>query len=51
MAANTQLQLWTFQRNTNAIRCYRARGFQVVRETDGSGNEEREPDVLMGWTA
>ena len=51
MAANTHLQLWTFQRNNNAIRFYRARGFRLVRETDGSGNEEREPDVLMEWTA
>ncbi len=51
MAVNTRLQLWAFQRNTNAIRFYRARGFRVVRETDGSRNDEREPDMLMEWSA
>jgi putative acetyltransferase len=51
MAANTQLQLWSFQRNTNAIRFYLARGFHVVRDTDGHDNEEREPDVLLEWNA
>jgi len=45
------LQLWTFQRNTNARRFYEARGFALVRETDGSGNEEKEPDALYLWTA
>jgi hypothetical protein len=28
-----------------------ARGFRVVRETDGSRNDEREPDMLMEWSA
>jgi putative acetyltransferase len=51
MAANARLRLWTFQRNAPAIAFYRARGFNVVRETDGSGNEEREPDALLEWTA
>lgn len=40
------LNLWTFQRNLPARRFYEANGFVVVRETDGSGNEEKEPDVL-----
>ena len=31
-------------------RFYEARGFALVRETDGSGNEEREPDALYLWT-
>ena len=43
------LSLWTFQRNTGARRFYEAHGFRAVRETDGSGNEEREPDVLYRW--
>ena len=43
------LQLWTFQRNANARRFYQARGFALVRETDGSRNEEKEPDVLYLW--
>jgi ribosomal protein S18 acetylase RimI-like enzyme len=51
MAGQSQVQLWVFQRNSNAIGFYRARGFRLVRRTDGSGNEEREPDVLMEWTA
>ena len=51
IAANTHLQLWTFQRNINAISFYRARGFRLVRATDGSRNEEREPDVLLEWNA
>jgi len=44
------LQLWTFQRNANARRFYQARGFALLRETDGSGNEEKEPDALYRWT-
>lgn len=44
-----QLSLWTFQRNHAARRFYEAHGFVAVRETDGSGNEEREPDVLYAW--
>jgi len=47
---NSQLQLWTFQRNLNAIGFYTANGFRLVRETDGAGNEEREPDALLGWS-
>jgi len=45
-----RLQLWTFQRNISARRFYEARGFVLVRETDGSGNEESEPDTLYLWT-
>jgi putative acetyltransferase len=43
------LNLWTFQRNLRARRFYEANGFIAVRETDGSGNEEKEPDVLYRW--
>jgi putative acetyltransferase len=49
MQDNTRLQLWAFRRNTRAIRFYLARGFHRVSETDGSGNEEREPDALFAW--
>ncbi len=45
-----RLQLWTFQRNTAARHFYEQRGFLLVRETDGSANEEREPDALYLWT-
>ncbi|GKQ50724.1 N-acetyltransferase [Bradyrhizobium sp. Ce-3] len=44
-----RLQLWTFQRNARARRFYEARGFAVVEETDGSRNEEREPDMRYLW--
>lgn len=43
------LRLWVFQRNAAAIRFYQARGFREIERTDGSRNEEREPDVLMEW--
>jgi len=45
-----RLKLWTFQRNVPARRLYEARGFALVRQTDGSGNEEKEPDALYLWT-
>jgi putative acetyltransferase len=50
-AANTELRLWTFQRNAEARRFYEAEGFVAIDETDGSANEEREPDVLYRWAA
>ena len=48
-AASTSLQLWTFQRNMPARRFYERQGFVAVQETDGSGNDEREPDILYRW--
>jgi putative acetyltransferase len=42
-------RLWTFQRNEGARRFYERHGFRVVELTDGSGNEEREPDMLYEW--
>jgi len=42
-----EIRLWTFQKNLRARRFYAAHGFIEERLTDGSGNEEREPDVLM----
>ncbi|MEJ0074726.1 MAG: GNAT family N-acetyltransferase [Alphaproteobacteria bacterium] len=50
MKNNASLRLWVFQRNTPAIRFYGSRGFREIERTDGSRNEEREPDVLMEWT-
>jgi ribosomal protein S18 acetylase RimI-like enzyme len=44
------LQLWVFQRNQGARAFYAGQGFVVVRLTDGSANEELEPDVLLAWT-
>ncbi len=43
------LQLWTFQVNAPARRFYERHGFEAVEETDGAGNEEREPDVRYVW--
>jgi len=43
------LQLWVFQRNVGARRFYERHGFTVVELTDGSGNEEREPDARYVW--
>jgi putative acetyltransferase len=43
------LDLWTFQRNLGARRFYEARGFLTIEFTDGTGNEEHEPDVRYEW--
>ena len=43
------LQLWAFQSNVGARRFYERHGFVAVEETDGSGNEERAPDVRYAW--
>lgn len=48
-AACPRLQLWTFQGNWAARSFYESNGFVAKRETDGSGNEEREPDILYEW--
>ncbi len=50
MTTHAPLRLWVFQRNTAAIGFYLAHGFREIERTDGSRNEEREPDVLMEWT-
>ncbi|WP_020137560.1 GNAT family N-acetyltransferase [Streptomyces sp. 351MFTsu5.1] len=43
------LSLWTFQVNKPAHRFYERHGFVEAERTDGSGNEEREPDVRYVW--
>jgi putative acetyltransferase len=48
-AAYGDLQLWTFQRNAGARRFYEKHGFLATLETDGSRNDEREPDMLYRW--
>jgi GNAT superfamily N-acetyltransferase len=45
-----RLQLWTFQRNRRARDFYEARGFALLKETDGADNAEKEPDALYLWT-
>jgi GNAT superfamily N-acetyltransferase len=49
MAANTSLELWTFQKNEEARGFYEHHGFREVERTDGAGNEEREPDIRYAW--
>jgi GNAT superfamily N-acetyltransferase len=44
-----RLSLFTFQRNQRARAFYEAHGFQIVEMSDGSGNEEGEPDILYEW--
>ena len=48
--ASERLQLWTFQRNVQARRFYEARSFVLVEQTDGAGNEEKEPAARYLWT-
>jgi GNAT superfamily N-acetyltransferase len=43
------LSLWAFVANHRAIAFYGRAGFAEVLRTDGSGNEERQPDVQMHW--
>lgn len=43
------LDLWVFAPNQGAIRLYERYGFRTMKQTDGSGNEERVPDRLMSW--
>ncbi|MFB7649450.1 GNAT family N-acetyltransferase [Streptomyces sp. NPDC056084] len=43
------LSLWTFQVNAPARRFYERHGFRETERTDGSGNDEREPDVRYCW--
>lgn len=43
------LQLWTFQVNGPAQRFYERHGFIAVERTDGSGDEQHEPDIRYVW--
>jgi GNAT superfamily N-acetyltransferase len=43
------LSLWAFVANHRAVAFYERAGFAEVLRTDGSGNEERQPDVQMRW--
>lgn len=44
-----ELWLWCFASNTPARAFYEKHGFVAERFTDGSDNEERQPDVLYRW--
>ena len=49
-SAEQFLRLWTFQCNLPARCFYEGHGFQIERESDGAGNEERQPDILYCWS-
>ena len=42
-------ELWVFESNTGARRFYERRGLVEVERTDGSGNEEKAPDLRLAW--
>jgi len=44
------LDLWTFVVNEPARRFYARHGFVEIERTDGTGNEERAPDVRLRWS-
>jgi GNAT superfamily N-acetyltransferase len=43
------IRLYTFQCNERARCFYERRGFQAISFGDGSGNEEKCPDILYEW--
>lgn len=42
-------RLWVFQTNEGARRFYERHDCRLIELTDGSGNEEKEPDALYAW--
>jgi ribosomal protein S18 acetylase RimI-like enzyme len=42
-------RFWVFQRNVSARAFYEKHGCTLVRETNGQGNVEREPDAEYAW--
>lgn len=42
--------LWVFEANVPAQRFYARHDLVVTERTDGSGNEERAPDLRMEWS-
>ena len=44
------LTLWTFEANHPARRFYGRHGFTEAERTDGARNDERLPDIRMGWS-
>jgi GNAT superfamily N-acetyltransferase len=49
--AGASLELHVFQRNRGARVFYQRHGFVEAAFSDGAGNEELEPDLVMRWTA
>jgi GNAT superfamily N-acetyltransferase len=44
-------EFWVFQQNERARRFYEAHGAHPVEFTDGSGNEEKTPNMRYRWTS
>jgi hypothetical protein len=42
-------QFWVFQQNAGARRFYERHGCALAKLTDGSANEEKQPDALYVW--
>lgn len=49
--AQAALSIWTPQNNHAARRFYAAEGFVTMGYSDGQGNDEALPEVLMIWSA
>lgn len=45
------LRLHVFTRNVRARRFYQSAGFVLVEQSDGSTNDEQEPDCSYTWAA
>lgn len=43
------IRLYTFQENQGATRFYKQHGFKAIQHGNGSGNEEKRPDILYEW--
>jgi GNAT superfamily N-acetyltransferase len=43
-------ELWVFEMNVPARDFYAARGLVELERTEGCDNEERAPDIRMGWS-
>ncbi|MGI3166143.1 GNAT family N-acetyltransferase [Pseudooceanicola sp. 200-1SW] len=50
-ASQAALSIWTAQDNHAARRFYAAEGFVTMGYSDGRGNDEALPEVLMIWSA
>ncbi|MEJ2002395.1 MAG: GNAT family N-acetyltransferase [Maritimibacter sp.] len=48
-SASARLELWTFQQNTRAQQFYLREGFREVGRTNGTGNDEKLPDIRYVW--
>lgn len=47
--SGSPIRLYTFQANEGARQFYERHGFKAIASSDGSGNEEKCPDVLYEW--